>query len=460
MKQIDFENGSVLSNIVQTSIPMLVAQMLSLLYSVVDRVYIGRIPETGTAALGGVGLCFPVIILITGFTNLYGMGGAPLCSIERGRGDRDGAERVMNVAFFLIVRTAVLLTVLGEVFCPLLLRLFGAGPDNYVYASSYMRIYLLGTLFSMIATGLNPYINAQGYARTGMITVVIGAVANILLDPVFIFVLHMGVQGAALATILSQMLSAVFVLRFLTRLTTELKLRHITMRDFVKKHLSLAGDIISLGMSAFVMQCTNSLVSVCCNRVLSTTGGADSGLYVSIMTIITSIRQLLDTPVLSNGEGTSPVISYNYGAGRYDKVRRAILIMTVAGVSYTAVMWILVLVRPAFFISVFSSDSSILDKAIPALHMYFFAFVFQALQISGQTTFKALNKKRQAIFFSIFRKVVIVVPLTFLLPTAFGLGPIGVFMAEPISNFVGGSACFVTMLSTILPELKRAEAIQ
>lgn len=457
MKQVDFENGSVFRNILQTSFPMLVAQVLSLLYSIVDRVYIGRIPETGTAALGGVGLCFPVIILVTGFSNLYGLGGAPLCSIERGRGDRDGAELVMNVAFFMMLGTAIVLTVAGELFCPLLLRLFGAGPGNYMYASAYMRIYLLGTVFAMIATGLNPYINAQGYARTGMLTVVIGAVTNIVLDPLFIFVLHLGVRGAALATILSQFLSAVFVLRFLTRLDTELKLRYLTLHDFVTKHLELAGDIVSLGMSSFVMQCTNSLVSICCNRVLSTTGGADSALYVSIMTIITSIRQLLDTPVLANGEGTSPVISYNYGAGRYRKVRRAILIMTIVGVGYTALMWVFVLIRPSLFISVFSSDTSILEKAVPALHMYFFAFVFQALQISGQTTFKALNKKRQAIFFSIFRKVIIVVPLTFLLPTVFGMGPMGVFMAEPVSNFVGGTACFVTMVCTVLPELRQME---
>lgn len=457
MKQVDFENGSVFRNILQTSFPMLVAQVLSLLYSIVDRIYIGRIPETGTAALGGVGLCFPVIILVTGFSNLYGLGGAPLCSIERGRGDRDGAELVMNVAFFMMLGTAIVLTVAGELFCPLLLRLFGAGPGNYMYASAYMRIYLLGTVFAMIATGLNPYINAQGYARTGMLTVVIGAVTNIVLDPLFIFVLHLGVRGAALATVLSQFLSAVFVLRFLTRLDTELKLRYLTLHDFVTKHLELAGDIVSLGMSSFVMQCTNSLVSICCNRVLSTTGGADSALYVSIMTIITSIRQLLDTPVLANGEGTSPVISYNYGAGRYRKVRRAILIMTIVGVGYTALMWVFVLIRPSLFISVFSSDTSILEKAVPALHMYFFAFVFQALQISGQTTFKALNKKRQAIFFSIFRKVIIVVPLTFLLPTVFGMGPMGVFMAEPVSNFVGGTACFVTMVCTVLPELRQME---
>ena len=254
MKQVDFENGSVFRNILQTSFPMLVAQVLSLLYSIVDRIYIGRIPETGTAALGGVGLCFPVIILVTGFSNLYGLGGAPLCSIERGRGDRDGAELVMNVAFFMMLGTAIVLTVAGELFCPLLLRLFGAGPGNYMYASAYMRIYLLGTVFAMIATGLNPYINAQGYARTGMLTVVIGAVTNIVLDPLFIFVLHLGVRGAALATILSQFLSAVFVLRFLTRLDTELKLRYLTLHDFVTKHLELAGDIVSLGMSSFVMQ--------------------------------------------------------------------------------------------------------------------------------------------------------------------------------------------------------------
>ena len=449
MRQVDFSSGRVGRNILQTALPMLVAQVLSLLYSIVDRIYIGRIPQTGTLALGGIGLCFPMITIITAFTNLYGLGGSPLCSIARGRGDRERAQEIMNTSYFMLLSTAILITLLGEMFAVPILTAFGATDANLPIAVSYLRIYLLGTIFTMTAAGLNPYMTAQGFSSSAMVAVIIGAVSNIVLDPFFIFALHMDVRGAAVATVLSQAFSALYVYRFLTGKQAELKLRIITPSRFASR-LSLAGEIVSLGMSAFVMQFTNSLVNIVCNSVLSSLGGE---LYVSIMTVVNSVRQITETPVLAIAEGASPVISYNYGAGRPQKVRRGIFLMAAMGLFYTAAVWILIERFPSFFIGIFSTDSTFMADAIPALHTYFFAFVFMALQYTGQTTFKALGKKRHAIFFSLFRKVVIVVPLTILLPRLFGLGTTGVFMAEPISNVIGGTACFVTMLLTVMPEL-------
>ncbi len=426
---------------------MLVAQILNLMYNIVDRIYIGRIPGEGLLALGGVGLCFPFITLITAFTNLYGAGGAPLCSIERGRGHQEEAQQIMNTSFWLLVITGVLLTVLGSTFCRPVLTLFGASDTSLPYAMSYMRIYLLGTIFSMVALGMNPFINSQGFANVGMTTIFLGAVTNIVLDPLFIFVFRLGVQGAAWATVCSQILSAVFVMRFLTGSRAELRLLLRKRPALQRKHV---WDIIGLGSASFVMQCTNSLVQIACNRMLGAFGG---DIYISTMTIINSVRQILDTPVLAIADGASPILSYNYGAGRYDNVKKSIRFVTLSALAYTTVVWVLVLLLPELFIGIFNNDDSLLTVAVPALHIYFFAFIFQALQYSGQTVFKSLNKKKQAIFFSLLRKVVIVVPLTFLLPYVGKLGANGVFIAEPISNFLGGSACFLAMLLMVFPEL-------
>lgn len=453
MKQVDFENGKIAQNIARTAFPMLVAQVLSLLYSIVDRIYIGRIPGEGTNALGAVGLCFPIIILITGFTNMYGMGGSPLFAMELGRGDKDKAETIMNTSFRLLVMTALIIMAVGEVFAEPLLRLFGASDGAMVYSLVYLRIYLVGTLFSMVTTGMNPFINAQGFPGIGMLSVVIGAVSNLILDPFFIFVLKMGVSGAAVATVISQGLSMLLVSHYIFGKKLEQRIRMERAPGF-KDYFPYAKDIMGLGTAPFIMQCTNSLVQIACNSVLMTFGGE---IYVSIMTIVSSVRQILDTPVMAVVEGTSPIISYNYGARRSGNVRKAIAIMMAVSVPYTLIVWLLILWKPEMFISIFSSDKTLLIDAIPALHLYFFAYIFQALQYSGQTVFKALNKKRHAVFFSLFRKVVMVIPLTYLFPYIFGLGANGVFMAEPVSNVIGGLACFTTMLLTILPELKRIE---
>ena len=452
MKRIDFENGTITGNILGAGLPMLVAQLLNLLYNVVDRIYIARIPGEGTAALGAVGLCFPLIVIITAFANLFGSGGAPLFSIYRGKKKEPEAVCIMNTSFTMLSASALILMVIGMCFARPLLILFGASSEALTYALPYLMVYLIGTLPSMLSVGMNPFINAQGYSVIGMISVAIGAVANMLLDPLFIFVLGFGIRGAAIATVISQVLSAVFVLYFLTR-KSELKVR-LLHKSEVPKCLGYAKNITSLGTAGFIMQITNSLVTICCNNVLSVTGG---DIYISVMTIVSSVRQLVETPIYAMNEGTSPILSYNYGAVRPARVRKAILVLGMMILAYTAVMWSLIILVPGTLIRVFTSDTSLVQDTIPALNQYFAAFIFMDLQYIGQTVFKSLNKKKQAIFFSLLRKVFIVVPLTYLMPYALHMGTRGVFLAEPVSNIIGGSLCFITMLCIVLPELKRME---
>lgn len=448
MHQTNFAKGNVYKNILDVALPMMAAQVLNLLYNVVDRMYIGRIGGIGTLALTGVGLCFPVITLITAFSNLYGNGGGPLCAMERGKGNDREAEYLMGNTFILLVGTGVVLTVLGLCFYRPILYLFGASDVTMPYAGAYIRIYLLGTVFVMIALGMNPFINSQGFGRVGMLTVLLGAVLNIVLDPLFIFVFHMGVAGAAIATVLSQMASALWVLRFLTgpRSVLHLRLRNMKLAwERVKK-------IVSLGFSGFIMAFTNGLVQVVCNSTLYQYGG---DLYVGIMTVLNSVREIFTMPVQGMTGGASPVMSFNYGEKAYHKVKQAIGFVTATCIVYTLAAWGILRLWPEFFIRIFNGEGDLLREGIPALHIYFFGFFFMALQFAGQSVFVALGKARKATFFSLFRKVVIVVPLTILLPQIGGLGVDGVFWAEPVSNLVGGVACFGTMCVTVLPELRQ-----
>ncbi len=445
MKQIDFSQGSITKNIFQTAIPMLVAQVLNLLYNIVDRIYIGRIPTVGSLALGAVGLCFPVITILSAFANLYASGGGPIFAIERGRKELRHASRIMNTCFYLLIATAIVLTIFGQVFARPMLILFGASKNTLPYCLPYLRIYLFGTIFSMMTIGMNPFINAQGYPRAGMMTVLIGALANLILDPLFIFVFGMGVKGAAIATIISQFLSALFVFFFLRKKSIEIRLEICTVKDLYR-----VKDILSLGLSGFIMQLTNGLVQVSCNSVLSQYGG---DLYISIMTIVSSVRQMLEIPIWALTDGASSIISYNYGAAQNKRVKKAFQVMFIMTLVYAGLVCLAIESVPAFFISIFSNDAQILSKGIAALHLYFFAFIFMVFQYCGQTMFKALNKRGYAIFFSLLRKAIIVIPLTYLLPSLFHFGSNGVFMAEPVSNIVGGTLCIVTMFMTIWKEL-------
>ena len=446
--QTDFSRGSVYRNIMEVAAPMILAQLLNLLYNIVDRIYIGRIPEVGTTALTGVGICFPIISLVSAFTYLYGNGGAPLCAMERGRGTEEEAEKLMGNSFFLLLVTGVVLLILGELFYRPVLYLFGASDATFVYAREYIRLYLLGTVFVMVSVGMNPFINSQGFGNMGMVSVLIGAALNILLDPLFIFGFRMGVKGAALATILSQLCSAVWVMWFLTSKKAVLKLKISCMR----LEAARVKRILGLGVSGFIMSFTNSLVQVVCNATLQTYGG---DIYVGVMTVLNSVREICTLPVQGFTNGASPVMSFNYGEKAFERVKKAIWFVTAVCVSYTVLIWGALRLAPAFFIRIFNDSPELLEKAVPSLHIYFFGFCFMALQFTGQSVFVALGKSKRATFFSLLRKAFIVAPLTVLLPRVANLGVDGVFWAEPISNLIGGCACFITMLCTILPELRK-----
>ena len=450
--QTDFSTGSVQRNIVEVAVPMIAAQLLNLTYNIVDRIYIGRIAGEGTLALTGVGLCFPLITLITAFSLLYGNGGAPLCAIERGKGDEKEAQMLMGNTFAMLVLTGMVLSVLGLLFYRSVLYAFGASDVTFPYAQEYIRIYLLGTIFVMIVLGMNNFLSAQGFGNMSMLTVLIGAVLNIILDPIFIFALHQGVRGAAIATIISQGCSAVWVLRFLTGSKAQLRLT----RESMRLQWQRIRKIVSLGMSGFIMAFTNGLVQVACNSTLQSFGG---DLYVGVMTILNSVREIFTMPVQGLTNGASPVMSFNYGEKAYGKVKAGIRFTAIVCIVYTFAAWLVVKLFPEIFIRIFNGDAALVQASTPALHIYFFGFCFMALQFSGQSVFVALGKAKKATFFSLFRKAVIVVPLTLWLPHVGNLGVLGVYWAEPISNLIGGSACFITMLATVLPELKDSKKI-
>lgn len=449
-KQNDFSKGSVVGSILSLALPMTLAQLINILYNVVDRMYIGRIPGQGSLPLTGLGLCMPLISVIIAFANLFGTGGAPLCSIARGKGDLQGAERILGNAFTMLLFTGILLTLLGLFFKKPLLYAFGASDATYPYADSYLSVYLLGTLFVMMGLGMNSYINAQGFARIGMLTTLIGAVLNLLLDPLFLFVFHMGIRGAAIATVISQAVSALWTIRFLTGPNTILRIRPACM----KPCLRTIRDITALGLSGFMMAITNSIVQVLCNATLSIYGG---DLYVGVMTVINSIREILTMPVSGITNGSQPVISYNYGAGKNDRIRTAIRFMAASCIGYTVIVWGILHLFPVFFIHLFNTQPQLTEAAVPALRIYYFGFFMMSLQFSGQTVFQALGKAKYAIFFSILRKVVIVAPLTLLLPKLISPSVNGVFLAEPISNFIGGATCFGTMLTVVGRQLRRTD---
>ena len=442
----DFSQGSVRGNILRLAGPMTLAQLINLLYNIIDRMYIGHLPEDATLALTGLGLTFPILMMVTAFSNLFGMGGAPLFSIARGKQDEKHASDIMGTTFTMLLISGILLTVIGLLIKRPVLYLFGASDATFPFADKYLSIYLLGSTFVMLNLGMNGFINAQGFAKKGMLTVLIGAVLNIILDPVFIFGFHMGVQGAALATILSQFASALWVLRFLTGREALIRLT----RSGLRVHLPLLKEIMALGSSGFIMAFTNSAVQIVCNASLQSFGG---DIYVGIMTVINSIREVVTMPVSGITSAAQPVLGFNYGAAKYRRVREGIRFMSITCIVYTTIIWLILLVFPRPFIHHFNSSPELLTLGVPSKTIYFFGFFMMSFQFSGQSTFVALGHSRQAVFFSIFRKIIIVVPLTLLLPHIGGLGVHGVFLAEPVSNFIGGGACFLTMMRTVWPKL-------
>lgn len=442
----DFSKGSIPKHVLNIAGPMILAQLIHVLYNIVDRMFIGRISEGATLAMSGLGLCLPIISIMMAFANLCGGGGAPLTSIARGRGELDEAEEVMGNAFTLLIIFSILIMVVGLAFCEPLLMAFGASEDTLPYALDYLRIYLLGTPFTLIGLGMNSFINAQGFAKDGMIKVLIGAIVNIILDPIFIFVFDMGVAGAAIATVISQAVSAVWTLYFLLGNRTILKIRKSRMVlkfNHVKR-------ICTLGLANFIMGFTNSVVSAVCNTTLQTYGG---DMYIAIMTIINSIREIVMLPCNGIASASQPVIGFNYGAKQYHRVLETIKFITITSFGAGFMIWLLVTLFPQAFIQTFSNDTSLIADGVHSVRLYFFGFFMMAFQGTGQSISLGLGKSKQAIFFSIFRKVIIVAPLTLILPKFMGID--GVFVAEAISNYIGGGACYITMWFTIGKDMKR-----
>ncbi|MDI9498628.1 MAG: MATE family efflux transporter [Bacillota bacterium] len=434
----DFSRGSVNRHILRLAVPMTLAQLCNILYNIVDRIFIGHIESGSSLALTGLGVVFPLLSIIAAFANLAGQGGAVHFAIARGRGDDATAGRIMGNALALILGFALILMLISYAAMEPLLRAFGASDASLPYARDYLRIYLLGTPASMIALGMVPFINAQGAARAAMISVAIGALLNTVLDPLFIFVFGMGVQGAALASVLSQLVAAAFVLRCLTGSRLPLSLTAEQLRP----DPALLRPIVTLGLANFTFQITNSAVAVVSNTMLLRYGG---DVHVAILTVLASIRQVISMPSGAVNTATQPVMSYNYGAKKPGRVLAGIRFNLLAGGLYNLVFQLLILAFPAAFLGLFSSDPELIRLGVTDTRIYFAGFAFMALQFAGQSTFLALGMARHAIFFSLLRKAILVIPLTLLLPGICGFGVHGVYLAECASQYLGASTCFLTM---------------
>ena len=427
--------------LLKLALPTVAAQLINMLYNIVDRIYIGHIPEIGAAALTGVGVCMPLIMIVSAFAALVGYGGAPRASIFMGKKDRVSAEKTLGNCFVLQILISVVLTAVLLIWNRDLLMAFGASENTIEYGVRYMNIYALGTVFVEITLGMNAFITAQGFAKTGMLSVLIGAVANIILDPVFIFGLDMDVQGAALATIISQALSCIWVVHFLCGKKTYLKIRKANLRLSPKIIL----PCLALGVATFIMQASESVISVCFNSSLQKYGG---DVAVGAMTILTSVMQFAMLPLQGLGQGAQPIISYNYGAGDAGRVRGAFRLLLKVSLGYATLLWLLVMLLPGGFAAMFTSDAALLDYTRTALRIYMAAMFLMGIQMACQMTFNALGKATESIIVAVMRKFVLLIPLIYIMPHVIrGNQTMGVYLAEPIADTL--AVTFTAILFTV-----------
>lgn len=443
--QGDFSQGGIGANLLRQAAPTTVALLVNAFYNVVDRIFIGHIPENGVMALTGVGLAFPVISVVAAFYNLCATGNADF-SIHRGNGDDRRAACVQDNIFILLLVFSAILLVAGQLAKAPVLRLIGASPATFGFANDYLTVYLLGTPFVLLSLGLNPLINAQGAPRTAMFSVLIGAVANVILDPIFIFRLGLGVRGAALATVLSQLCSAIWVMAYLCR-RAPVRLHPTRLRSDGRVMLR----ILSLGVSGFTMQVTNSAVSMMLNSQLYLFGG---DLYVSAMTVVNTLREVTFVPVSGVMQSIRPIIGFNYGAKRYDRVRQTILLSLKLSLVINLAVWLVFQLIPGVFVRMLSNEAALLPIAEKSIRIFFSLVFMMSFMLIAQNVFVSLGYAGKAMFFSFFRKVVLVVPLAYLLPRLTNLGPYSIFLSEPISEFVGGLVSFLAMMLTVWPKLK------
>ena len=450
----DMGSGSVKRWMVKKAVPAVIGQVVNLLYNIVDRIYIGHISGIGGSALTGVGLFTPILMLITAFAMLAGAGGAPRAAIAMGKGSREEAEKIMANCFTVLLILAVILTAVFSVFLPSLLRLFGASDVTLPYGTTYGRIYILGSIFVLTVMGMNPFLTTQGFSRMSMMTTVIGAGINIVLDPIFIFVLDLGVAGAALATVLSQAVSAVWILKFLTGKKTLLKLKPGNMTLERK----IIAPCLGLGVSSFVMVSTESLLSISFTSSLSRYGG---DVAVGAMTVLTSINQLIMMPMQGVCQGGQPLMSFNYGARKLNRVKEAFLCQFLTCVTYTAVFWSLLMLFPNAFAGIFTSDTALVEYTAWAIRVFLAGCFSVGFQISCQQAFMALGQAKTSLIMACLRKLILLIPLIFILPLFFENQAFAVFLAEPVSDILSAvvtTAVFARFFRKLMKEGKSVQS--
>ena len=434
------------------ALPTVVAQIINMLYNIVDRIYIGHIPGEGPLALTGVGVCMPIIMVVTAFSAFAAAGGAPRASIFMGKGDRESAEKTLGNCLTLQIIISVILTVALLVSSRALLLRFGASENTISYATGYMNLYALGTVFVQVTLGMNAFITTQGFAKEGMFSVLIGALANILLDPVFIFLFHMGVRGAALATVVSQALSCLWVCTFLCGESTHLKIK----KEYMKLQNGIVLPCLALGLATFTMQASESVISFCFNSSLERYGG---DIAVGAMTILTSVMQFAMLPLQGLGQGAQPIISYNYGARNTERVKAAFRLLLKCDLCYSVILWLLVMVFPQVFVSLFTAAPTLIAYAKPALRIYLACLGLFGIQLACQMTFTSLGKALASIVVAVVRKIVLLIPFIYLMPRLFPENPVvAVFFAEPAADFLAivfTSILFAVLFKKVLKKMQQ-----
>lgn len=430
------------------AIPAITAQLVNMLYNIVDRIYIGHLPDIGAAALTGVGVTFPIIMIISAFSALIGMGGAPRAAIKMGQKKLQDAEEILGNCFIVLMGISIALTAFFLIFGEQLLSMFGASAETLPHGLAYLNIYVCGTIFVQISLGLNSFITTQGFAKTSMLTVVIGAVINIVLDPILMFGFGMGVQGAAIATVVSQAVSALWVLKFLLGNNSKLRIRKVNM----KLNKSVIIPVLLLGISPFIMQSTESLLNISLNSSLQRYGG---DLAVGAMTILSSLVQILVLPLTGLTQGAQPIISYNFGAKNNDRVKKTFKLLITSALCYSAVFWVIMMVFPKLFISLFTSDDSLVEITAWSIRIYMGAAFALGAQIACQQTFIAIGQAKTSLFLALLRKIILLIPLIYILPNFFSDKVFAVFFAEPIADLIAVTVTvtiFLTQFKKILAE--------
>lgn len=448
----DLGKDSIGKLMFKLSAPAIIAQIVNVLYNIVDRIFIGRM-ASGDLAMAGVGVAFPIILIISAFSSLVGMGGAPLAAIKMGENDNDSAEKIMANSFSLLIIIAIILTSGFLIFKEPILIAFGASDNTLGYALDYISIYVLGTIFVQIALGMNAYINTQGFAKIGMMTVAIGAIINIVLDPILIFGFNLGVKGAALATLTAQAVSALWVLKFLFGSKSILKIR----KKYLKLDKKIIASIVGLGMAPFIMQSTESLVLISLNTQLAKYGG---DLAVGAMTIMSSIMQMILLPMTGLTQGAQPIISYNYGAKQIDRVKKAFKLCLISCVVYSTSVWLLLMVSPEVIVKIFNSDPTLLKITSSSIKIYFAGIFIFGIQISCQQTFLSLGQAKISLFLALLRKIILLIPLIFILPMFINNGLFAVLLAEPIADVIAALTtvtCFAIFYKKTLSSINKED---